>query len=366
VKTLNGLPQILLSPLSQVLKDCDEFGTQSQLYSIFAAQELELWRQGLPEADNLTKRVDLTISYLMNKKKENGEQALIILLRILADRYDPKDERNNRLNSIADQIEMLCSSPSKPKSINPELNLNESQMLWTVDVQRMLRCARSVAMIEVPRFKDGKLNGKSTGTAWLLTPDLALTCRHVIEATEALGPTLDHKDFEAQIANTSLNFDYTAKGRGLQFGISSLEYLPGSPLDYALLRLKDRSDMKLGRIGYLRLDADAPLNEQTTFLYIIQHPLGLPQQSAGDFLAKFSPDSKCILYKIATELGTSGAPVLNRSNWRVVALHLGENENEKLRQGLLIKTILSDLESNRNDLFMEISEAQNKEAEAWF
>ncbi|MFZ5915487.1 MAG: CRISPR system precrRNA processing endoribonuclease RAMP protein Cas6 [Chloroflexota bacterium] len=46
-------------------------------------------------------------------------------------------------------------------------------------------------------------------------------------------------------------------------------------------------------------------------------------------------------------------------NWRVVALHNGENEAERLREGTLVRAILADLGQHRPDLYLEIMTAQN-------
>lgn len=40
--------------------------------------------------------------------------------------------------------------------------------------------------------------------------------------------------------------------------------------------------------------------------------------------------------------------MLNALNWRVVALHLGENLAERLREALPVKAILNDLEGEEN------------------
>src|SRR5262249_28067440 len=134
-----------------------------------------------------------------------------------------------------------------------------------------------------------------------------------------------------------------------------LEYptLASHPLDYALLRLQDRSDAPLRTRGYLRLDADTPLTAQTA-LYIIQHPFGQTQQGARDNNVRQSPKQHPILYETPTEPGTSGAPVFNRTNWRVVALHNRENQVAGLREGTLLKAILADLQQHRPDLHAEI------------
>ena len=100
-----GIPQGLLASLRRALIDCDEFYSPRQLRSVFEAEELKPWRDGLPFADNVGEQVDIAISYLVNKRRSNGENVLAILLRALGERYGPADERRDRLLALADQIE---------------------------------------------------------------------------------------------------------------------------------------------------------------------------------------------------------------------------------------------------------------------
>lgn len=355
-----GIPKALLIPLRQVLSNCEEFHSQRQLSSVFIAEELSPWKSSLPEAESLKERVNLTISYLANKQNEHGDSILAIFLETLSDEYELEDERHNRLTTIADQIEWVNNRPIRPESKILEANPAAEQMLWISDAEKMLECARAVAKIDVPCFLKGQRRGTSTGTAWMVAPNLALTCRHVIEATGSMDTPLEPNDTQAQISNALMTFDYTAGGKGLQYKVKSLEYplLESSSLDYALLRIEDRDDMPLHEKGCLRLDMNSPLTIQTA-LYIIQHPLGQPQQVSGDLYVKPGIFSGTILYKTPTNPGTSGSPVFNRASWGVVALHTGENKIEGLREGLTLQAIVSDIQKNREDLYREIQAAQN-------
>jgi hypothetical protein len=100
-----GIPQRLLASLRRALIDCDEFYSPRQLRSVFEIEQLRPWRDGLPFADSVGEQVDITISYLVNKRRSNGENVLAILLRTLGERYGPADRRRNRLLALADQIE---------------------------------------------------------------------------------------------------------------------------------------------------------------------------------------------------------------------------------------------------------------------
>jgi hypothetical protein len=359
---MRGIPRALIVSLHQVLMECDEFYNPRQLREVFSVQELLPWRDRLPSADNLQARVSVIVGYLADQRHKTSGNVLVLMLRILGERFypNPDDERHGRLIALADQLEWFKERPPKPEAAVLEANPEAAQMLWTADVEKMLACARAVARVEVPRFRNGKQAGKSSGTGWLVAPGLALTCWHVVEVLGMLETSVDPADLQAQFDNTLLTFDYTVAGKGLQYGVAAVEHptTETQTLDYAVLRLTDRYDAPLSDRGYLGLDVDAPLNAQTS-LYIIQHPLGQPQQNAGGPFVRHSPTSERILYKTPTEPGTSGAPVFNRVNWRVVALHNGEHETEHLREGMLVKSILSDLEQHNSGLYDEIMSAQS-------
>lgn len=357
---MRGIPQTLMSPLRQALMDCDEFFNPRQLYAIFDIESLKPFQKGLPEADNLKARVDMAISYLSNKGRTNGENALVLLLRVLGDRYNPPDERHDRLITLAEQLEWYKQRSSKPEVSVLEANPEKAQMLWIAEAEKMLKCAGSVARIQVPRYVNNKKQGKgNSGTVWLIAPELALTCWHVVENRGALDAPIDQIDLEEQMRNALLTFDYTVAGKGVQYKVVTLEYptIESQKLDYAILRLQDRSDFPLQDRGYLQADIEIPLTTQTS-LYIIQHPLGQSQQSAGGTFERVSPTAHRILYNTPTEPGTSGAPVFNRANWCIVALHNGENQHEHLREGTLLKPILEEVKHHKPELYDEIMTAQ--------
>ncbi|HZU69949.1 MAG TPA: serine protease [Ktedonobacteraceae bacterium] len=361
-----GIPGTLLFSLKRVLEDCDDvFLYPDELRTIFLDERLRLWRAGLPEASSLDRRVSLVIGYLAEKYRANGENALVILLTILTERYPPDDDRHERLRTLAGQFAWLNRLRSiTAEATNLEANPISAQMLPVADAEKMLACARSVARIDLRRSRKGVLEGRTTGTGWLITPTLAITCWHVIEAAKAspleLDPPLELSDLQAQLATTLFTFDYTTVARGIQYGVDRLLYpsIDTKKLDFALIRLRDREDHPLASRGYLRLDIHVPLTVQTA-LYIIQHPLGQEQQMSVDTFERLSPLPGRILYRTPTEPGTSGAPVFNRFNWRVVALHNGENKAAHLREGTLLEPILSELRERKPDLYDEIMAAQN-------
>jgi hypothetical protein len=164
---MRGIPQPLIVPLQQVLMDCDEFSDPRQLRKVFTTPELMPWRDRLPGADDLHGRVAVVVGYLADQRHATSGNALVLLLHILGEHYypNPDDERHCRLLALADQLAWLNQRPSKPEATVLEANPAAAQMLWISDAEKMLTCARAVARVEVPRFRGGKQQGKSTG--WL-------------------------------------------------------------------------------------------------------------------------------------------------------------------------------------------------------
>ncbi len=83
-RTVAGIPSALYTPLREALKKCnDVFSNQQMLWSVFSEERLKSWQDNLPEAYNLSQRVDFTISYLADTYRRDGESVLVLFLEIL-------------------------------------------------------------------------------------------------------------------------------------------------------------------------------------------------------------------------------------------------------------------------------------------
>ncbi|NES17936.1 MAG: hypothetical protein F6K41_03195 [Symploca sp. SIO3E6] len=377
-----GIPSEIYPLLKQALSDCDQFKSHSRLYDFFDANDpLKPWCDDLPEVDNRTERAERVIGFLVNEhRSDTQENVLLILLRLLKDQINSIKPLHHTLSSLLQELVPVLSgsnsnssskvvpfskptnSETSPKAeLALEANLKREPMRFTAADEKLWNCTRAVAQVSVPKIVSGSRKKIPTGTGWLVTPNLALTCWHVIEARDITKERrIRASDLQKQIANSTFTFDFTQPGEGIEYGLEQLEHEDVN-LDYALLRLRDREDHPLEKRRFLTLDADVPLTLQTQF-YVIQHPKGLPQQRSGGFFVESASDTK-ILHSAPTEGGTSGAPVLNVTNFRVVALHNSENEAKHYRQATTIKAILADLKQHRPKLYDEIVAAQNPNQE---
>lgn len=354
-----GIPNNLHNLLRKVLLECGPFETDQQIRAVFTNSLLAPWRNRLPQANNPADRVDSIISFLVDKRRaETQTSALVLLLGVLRDRTDQDDECYPRLSSLAEAVDAAMKGRTHEgfdsSAYKQEANPANQQMIFTADWMKLLENVRSVGQLNVPKFLRGQLTQQiPSGTGWLVGPRLALTCWHVMKARGQFDGAIGDADLKAQVENSVLTFDYTLPGQGVEYQVAVLECFDAD-LDYAVLRLQDRPDYPLDARGTIKLDVNMPLTAQST-LYVIQHPKGLPQQNSSGRFFKYKVDQPSrILHSAPTEPGTSGAPVLNVTNWSAVALHDGENNDEQLREATLLSALLPDIQRKCLEVYNEI------------
>jgi V8-like Glu-specific endopeptidase len=198
---------------------------------------------------------------------------------------------------------------------------------------RGLEIARAVAKVRVTTSK-----GRKAGTAFLLTPDLAITNHHVVGSADLL-PDVDlifnyQNDFDDQPQPID---KYAAKVGGV--------FKANQTLDYAVFEL-DRAAGE--EWGHLPLSGRGIKKGER--INIIQHPYGQPKQiSFQNNLVEYA-DANVLQYVTATDPGASGSPVLN-DKWEVVGVHpaggrLQEPQTRRFynrNEGIRVDRILADL-----------------------
>jgi effector-associated domain 1 (EAD1)-containing protein/trypsin-like peptidase len=233
---------------------------------------------------------------------------------------------------------------------------------------RMAEIEGRVCQVETPFGK---------GTGFLVGPamDVLITNYHVMQE-------VIEKPSRAREVVLRFDFKHRADGitlyEGTQFRLASDWLVDCSPysqsdlqsatpdtlpamdeLDYAVLRLEDRPGDRpvvgtentggLAR-GAEKVPSEEHLFQQTTPLFIFQHPLGGPLKVALDTDAVISVNENRtrVRYRTNTEPGSSGSPCYDQ-NWVLVALHhLGDSNYPDLatfNQGIPFSAIRALLRS---------------------
>ena len=101
-----GLSPSLAPLLRATLLRCPVFASDIQLHALFTDARLHPWRNTIPEtAASREARVDALIDYLYDKQNRHGENALVLLLHVLAARTNPGDALHAQLLTLAAELE---------------------------------------------------------------------------------------------------------------------------------------------------------------------------------------------------------------------------------------------------------------------
>jgi hypothetical protein len=135
---MSGIPSHLSGPLREALADCEQFETNRSLRAVFAHEWLSPWRNSLPQADSLMGRVDAVINFLHEKRRRDGSNALVLLLRVLRGKINEHDERHQRLSDLADALETAFGGGAP---IRPTPSPGAAQPDWDTSTIRALLTA---------------------------------------------------------------------------------------------------------------------------------------------------------------------------------------------------------------------------------
>jgi CheY-like chemotaxis protein len=92
------------SKVHPVLLQCGPFKSDAQLKAVFVDSRIQPWQNQLPDANDESDRVSMTINYLYNKKNKSGEDALLLFLAVLCDRVSPETECHQLLAELIDEL----------------------------------------------------------------------------------------------------------------------------------------------------------------------------------------------------------------------------------------------------------------------
>ncbi|MDM8526637.1 tetratricopeptide repeat protein [Anaerolineales bacterium HSG24] len=94
-----------LRQLHKILEICAPIDSNEGFRAVFVDSRISMWRNDLPEATKITKRIDLVIDFLRGRYDDNQQNALILLLHVLADRISEGDSCKHKLLNLAQGLE---------------------------------------------------------------------------------------------------------------------------------------------------------------------------------------------------------------------------------------------------------------------
>lgn len=101
---MNGIPGDLFGRVQAALLHCGPFDSDRTLRSLFVDARLSAWRDLLPEASSRVERARAIIDTLSERANPNGENALVLLLHVIAENTPPGDACREQLVALAAEV----------------------------------------------------------------------------------------------------------------------------------------------------------------------------------------------------------------------------------------------------------------------
>jgi len=115
----------LYGGLQLALSKCGAFASEGDLRSVFCDPRLREWADALSQFDNRASRIRDVINFLyIRSYGATQENALVLLLRVLAEEFAVDDAHRQELDSLAGHLEAEISSP--PVAIQKEVRYSPS------------------------------------------------------------------------------------------------------------------------------------------------------------------------------------------------------------------------------------------------
>jgi len=135
---MNGIPGDLYERLQAALLRCGPFDSDRTLRPLFVGARLSAWRDLLPEASSRVERVWAVIDALSRRTNPAGENALALLLRVLAENTPPGDACHGQLAALAGEVAAalragasFAGAPPAPPSAGTTVFNQQGQQVGT-------------------------------------------------------------------------------------------------------------------------------------------------------------------------------------------------------------------------------------------
>jgi hypothetical protein len=105
-----GLPSTLYIRLRTTLLTCAPLESDTALRTLFIDARIAPWRDDLPYVDTPKQRAQTVINFLYAHTNIQGDNALVLFLRLLSEHHDPTDACHANIVSLAAELERVTHS----------------------------------------------------------------------------------------------------------------------------------------------------------------------------------------------------------------------------------------------------------------
>jgi hypothetical protein len=152
-----------------------------------------------------------------------------------------------------------------------------------------------------------------------------ITCNHVINGNENEIKLIFNDKIEKILKLNNTRKIYTNEKK-----------------DITIIEIKKEDNYDIN--NFLEIDYDIfkniNLNDKFKSIYIIHFPNGNESSLSIGLIDKIEDD--IIQHKCATQKGSSGAPIINLNNYKIIGIHQGTEIVLSLNSGILLKNIIND------------------------
>lgn len=101
---MSGIPGDLYGRVQAALLRCGPFDSDRALHPLFIDARLSAWRDLLPEASSRVERVRAIVDALSTRENPNGENALVLLMRVIAENTPTGDACRGQLVALVGEV----------------------------------------------------------------------------------------------------------------------------------------------------------------------------------------------------------------------------------------------------------------------
>ena len=231
----------------------------------------------------------------------------------------------------------ICESKNNKDNINGPLTKEATyENMAKYSNFENLKVIENQKINSICKIDSDKLSG--TGFLELIPyPDklnplqVLITCNHVINGNENEIKLIFNDKLEKILKLNNTRKIYINKSK-----------------DITIIEIKKEDNYNIN--NFLEIDYDIfdnkNLNNKFNSIYIIHFPFGKKSSFSMGIIDKIVDD--IIYHKCATEKGSSGAPIINLNNFKIIGIHQGTNEVLSLNSGILLTNIIKDFNQTKN------------------